>query len=230
VYLNTSFDFQTVVDQGFDEIVLSAGVKPKTISSIPGIHHPSVVSYADLILGKVPKGNNVAIIGAGGVGFDVASFLAHDNAYQIDSFLSSWQVDKSFTVPGGLLTEKVNQKIHRTIYLLQRSTGKQGKSLGKTTGWIHKKELQKRGVQSISGVSYEKIDDDGLHLKLENGSTECLKVDQIVVCAGQLPVFDPSLSIPYFSGEIHWIGGVKEAKELDAKKAIKDAAILAASI
>jgi 2,4-dienoyl-CoA reductase (NADPH2) len=95
---------------------------------------------------------------------------------------------------------------------------------------IDKKELQKRGVQSISGVSYEKIDDDGLHLKLENGSTECLKVDQIVVCAGQLPVFDPSLSIPYFSGEIHWIGGVKEAKELDAKKAIKDAAILAASI
>ncbi|MEY4031041.1 MAG: NADPH-dependent 2,4-dienoyl-CoA reductase, partial [Bacteroidota bacterium] len=121
----------------------------------------------------MPKGNNVAIIGAGGVGFDVATFLAHDNAYNIDSFLSSWQVDKSFTVPGGLLTEKGNHKIHRNIYLLQRSPGKQGKSLGKTTGWIHKKELQKRGVQSISGVAYEKIDDDGLHLKRENGEHEC---------------------------------------------------------
>jgi 2,4-dienoyl-CoA reductase (NADPH2) len=164
------------------------------------------------------------------VGFDVATFLAHDNAYDIDSFLSSWQVDKSFSVQGGLLTEKVNQKIHRTIYLLQRSTGKQGKSLGKTTGWIHKKELQKRGVQSISGVAYEKIDDDGLHLKRGNGVHECLKVDQIVVCAGQLPVFDPSFSLPDFFGKIHLIGGVKEAKELDAKKAIKDAAILAASI
>ena len=230
VFLNTAFDFQSVGDQGFDEIVLAAGVKPKSIATLPGINHPSVVSYADLILGKVPKGNNVAIIGAGGVGFDVATFLAHDNVYEIDSFLSSWQVDKSFTVAGGLLSEKVNLKIQRNIYLLQRSAGKQGKSLGKTTGWIHKKELQKRGVQSISGVVYEKIDDEGLHLKRENGIQECLKVDQIVICAGQLPVFDPSLSIPDFSGKIHWIGGVKEAKELDAKKAIKDAAFLAASI
>jgi 2,4-dienoyl-CoA reductase (NADPH2) len=209
---------------------LSAGVKPKKINNIPGINHPKVVSYADLILGKVTKGENVAIIGAGGVGFDVATFLTHEKPYETASFLSSWAVDQSFSMPGGLLNEKTDLKTNRKVFMLQRSTGKPGKSLGKTTGWIHKKELQNRGVKFITGISYEKIDDDGLHLKMTNGQVECLPVDQIVICAGQLPAFDDSLVIPGFKGNIHWIGGVKEAKELDAKKAIKDAAILAASI
>jgi 2,4-dienoyl-CoA reductase (NADPH2) len=230
LYLNTTCDFQNLSSEGFDEIVLSAGVKPKKISNIPGINHSKVVSYADLILGKVTKGENVAIIGAGGVGFDVATFLTHEKPYETASFLASWAVDQSFSMPGGLLNEKTDLKTNRNIFMLQRSTGKPGKSLGKTTGWIHKKELQKRGVKFITGISYEKIDDDGLHLKMTNGQVECLPVDQIVICAGQLPAYDDSLVIPGFKGNIHWIGGVKEAKELDAKKAIKDAAILAASI
>lgn len=230
LYLNTTCDFQNLSAEGFDEIVLSAGVKPKQINNIPGINHPKVVSYADLILGKVNKGENVAIIGAGGVGFDVATFLTHEKPYETASFLSSWSVDQSFSIPGGLLNEKTDLKTNRNIFMLQRSTGKPGKSLGKTTGWIHKKELQKRGVKFITGISYEKIDDDGLHLKMTNGQVECLPVDQIVICAGQLPAYDESLVIPGFKGNIQWIGGVKEAKELDAKKAIKDAAILASSI
>jgi 2,4-dienoyl-CoA reductase (NADPH2) len=230
VYLNTVFDFQDVPKLGFEEVILSAGVKPKLIHNIPGINHPKVVSYADLILGKVAKGHHVAIIGAGGVGFDVATFLSHEKPYETNSFLTSWAVDQSFSMPGGLLNEKAEVKINRNIYLLQRSTGKPGKSLGKTTGWIHKKELQKRGVKFMTGISYEKIDDDGLHLKMTNGQLVCLPVDQVVICVGQIPAYEDSFVIPGFKGNIHWIGGVKEAKELDAKKAIKDAATLASSI
>lgn len=230
VYLNTPFDFQNVSKMGFDDIILSAGVKPKEINNIPGINHPKVVSYADLILGKVPKGENVAIIGAGGVGFDVATFLAHGKPYEINSFLNSWAVDQSFKLPGGLKKEKPEIKANRNIYLLQRSKGKPGKSLGKTTGWIHKSELNKRGVKFMTGVAYEKIDDEGLHLKTSKGYTECLPVDQIVICAGQISAFDDTLVIQGFNGQLHRIGGVKEARELDAKKAIKEAALLAANI
>lgn len=230
LYLNTSFDFNAVQKEGFEEIILSAGVKPREIFNIPGIDHQMVVSYADLISGKVSKGNKIAIIGAGGVGFDVASFLAHENAYTTDTFLTSWNVDATFSVPGGLLNVKPKERMERQIFLLQRKEGKPGNSLGKTTGWIHKKELQKRGVHFISGVSYEKIDDQGLLIKKQNGQRECLDVDQIVICAGQQPVFDKSFKMPDFQGKIHWIGGVKEARELDAKKAIREAAFLAASI
>jgi 2,4-dienoyl-CoA reductase (NADPH2) len=229
LYLNQSLDFKQIQREGFEEIILSAGVKPKQIN-IPGIDHPMVVSYPDVITGKVPKGNKVAIIGAGGVGFDVATFLAHENPYAIDTFLSSWAVDTSFSIPGGLLNVKSKEMVERQIFILQRKEGKPGNSLGKTTGWIHKKELQKRGVQFISGVSYEKIDDHGLHIKEKNGLLKTLHVDQIVICAGQQPVIEKSWVIPDFNGKIHWIGGVKEAKELDAKKAIQEAAFLAASI
>jgi 2,4-dienoyl-CoA reductase (NADPH2) len=230
LYLNTAFDVKMVSDLGFDELVLSAGVIPKQILNIPGQNHPKVIAYPDLILGKVPKGDQVAIIGAGGVGFDVATFLAHENSYEKNSFLNSWAVDQTFSVPGGLLPEKKVEKINRSIYLLQRSKGKPGKSLGKTTGWIHKSELQKKGVRIITGITYEKIDDDGLHLIRENGAMECLPVDQIIICAGQIPALESEIQIPGYTGRIHRIGGVKEAKELDAKKAIREAALLAAVI
>lgn len=230
LHLNTTLEIEKLTEMGFQELVLAAGVKPKKIVDLEGIDHPSVVSYAELLLGKVEKGENVAIIGAGGIGFDVATFLSHPEKYDVPKFLSSWKVDATFSVPGGLLENNSKAKLIQKIYLLQRNPGKPGKSLGKTTGWIHKKELQKNGVEFISGVSYEKIDDEGLHLKTQNGQSRCLIVDQIVICAGQLPALENNFPTPGFNGNVHWIGGVKEAKELDAKKAISEAAFLAASI
>jgi len=230
MHLGTALDEEKIWNLSMDEWVFAAGVKPREVSDIAGFDDSRVVSYPDLLSGKVPPGDKVAIIGSGGVGFDVATFLAHSQGYDTNSFLSSWGVDTSFKNAGGLLPGKEFVRSPRTIYMLQRKQGKAGKSLGKTTGWIHRTELQRRGVVFLSGITYERLDEQGLHLSHADGHKECLAVDQVVICAGQ----EPAWTFPFESmsqlGTVHRIGGVRDARELDAQKAIHEAAQLAAAI
>mmetsp|Transcript_14515 Transcript_14515/g.42862 ORF Transcript_14515/g.42862 Transcript_14515/m.42862 type:complete len:725 (-) Transcript_14515:25-2199(-) len=219
---------------GFDRVILATGVSPRALD-IPGIEHSKVLSYIDVLAKKVPVGKRVAIIGAGGIGFDVAEFLAHDNtvgehssSLDIEAFMREWGVDMSHSTRGGL-AEATDQPPHRDIVLLQRKKGKLGSGLGKTTGWIHRATLKKKGVNMMGGVEYLKVDDAGLHIKHKD-QTEILDVDHVVVCAGQepfSPLLDPltKASIPTFL-----IGGAEKAAELDAKRAIDQGTRLAAQI
>lgn len=229
VHLNQRVDLAALTSGNFDEIVLANGIVPRKLE-ISGATHPKVVSYSDVLSGKIILGNKVAIIGAGGIGFDVAEYLSHQDIHEdeIKAFLREWGVDGEYHLAGGL-TKAEPYPSAREIYLLKRSSGKHGANLGKTTGWIHKASLAKKGVIMISEVEYLKVDDDGFHV-LVKGETQILNVDQIVVCAGQEPsraLFD-ELQAAGISA--HLIGGADEAAELDAKRAIHQACTLAAQI
>ncbi|MEU4689088.1 NADPH-dependent 2,4-dienoyl-CoA reductase [Actinoplanes sp. NPDC023714] len=204
----------------FDEVVLATGVTPR-MPDIPGIDHPSVLTYQQVIDGA-PVGGRVAIIGAGGIGFDVASALVHTPAEPLDAWMRRWGVTDPETAPGGLAV-KVHTAPAREVFLLQRKDEALGKGLGKTTGWVHRASLKDSGVTMLRGVSYSHIDDDGLHL-----ADRVLAVDTIVVCAGQESVRD--LVGPLSSRSFHVIGGADVAAELDAKRAIRQATELAARI
>lgn len=230
IRLDTWATAEMLLAEGFDEIVLATGVKPRGIS-ITGANHPSVVSYIDVLRGTATVGARVAIIGAGGIGFDVAAFITHQEAQDADHhdvFFRQWGVDADLEVPGGVKAPvKVNPP--RTVYLLQRKHDKVGAGLGLTTGWIHRADLVARGVQMMPGVTYEAIDDAGLHITA-NGVAETLDVDTVVVCAGQLPhreLYDELLSRGVHA---HLIGGASVAAELDAKRAIREGTELASSI
>ena len=222
--------------QRFDVVVLATGVTPRR-PPIAGIEHPKVLSYVDVLLRGAPVGRKVALVGAGGIGFDVAEFLGHAEgdspSLDIDAFLAEWGVDRSPAARGGLVPARAPRADHahgaREIYLLQRKVSKPGEGLGKTTGWIHRATLKRRGVHMFGGVTYERIDDAGLHITNGNES-RVLAVDNVVICAGQEPLRELEAPLRERGIEVHLIGGADVAAELDAKRAIDQGARLAAAL
>lgn len=229
VCLGQYVDVDILVKGDFDEIILANGVNPRKWD-IPGADHAKVIYYTDLLEKKVIAGQKVAIIGSGGIGFDVATFLTHHNGSDTDiaSFMETWGVDMEYNHRGGLKLAQPELP-ERQVYLLKRSTGKHGNTLGKTTGWIHKANLVKKGVTMLSDVEYIKVDDQGLSINVA-GTPMLLDVDHIVVCAGQessRSLYEALLS-KGLSPKL--IGGAFEAAELDAKRAIHQACTLAAEV
>ncbi len=227
--LNTPIDTKSLINYAFDEIIIATGVKPR-IPEIPGIDHPKVIIYPELLSGKITVGNKIAIIGAGGIGFDVAEYLLYDmeNSLRPEKFMAEWGIDNTFSQRGGIAKPKL-VKPKREVYLLQRKTGKLGENLGKTTGWIHRTSLKHKNVQMLAGVEYTKIDDLGLHYTI-NQENKILDVDNIIICAGQVSVNQLHKQLKDAGIKAHLIGGAFLAKELDAKFAIDQGARLAARL
>ncbi|MGW8986641.1 oxidoreductase [Streptomyces parvus] len=228
VRLSTRADTGTL--DGFDEIVLATGVEPRT-PAIPGTDHPNVVSYLDVLRDGAPVGDRVAIVGAGGIGFDVAEFLTDGGdaaSLDADTFFRQWGVDTAYEDRGGLRAPE-RPKSPRTVHLVQRRATKVGAGLGKTTGWIHRTELRHRGVEMIAGASYDLIDDEGLHLTVD-GERRVLPVDTVVLCAGQEPRRELYEELSAGAVPVHLIGGADVAAELDAKRAIRQGTELAAAL
>jgi len=214
----------------FDEIVVATGVVPR-IPTIPGVDHPMVVTYQQAINGT-PIGDRVAVMGAGGIGFDVSEFLLHDVDESVEHWMERWGVTDPELERGGLAT-KVKAPPRRTVHLLQRKTSELGKSLGKTSGWVHRTTLKDSGVDMLKGVSYDRIDDAGLHITLgtgENAERRVLEVDTVILCTGQESVRDLVEPLEALGKPVHVIGGADVAAELDAKRAIKQATELAARL
>lgn len=215
---------------GYDEVVVATGVRPRT-PEIPGIDHPSVVGYLDVLRDGAPVGDRVAILGAGGIGFDVAEYLTDggDKASEDPAtYFRHWGVDMEYQEPGGLAAPE-RPAPPRTVHLLQRKASKVGAGLGRTTGWIHRTELRHRGVSMVPGVRYDRIDDAGLHVTVE-GHSQVLEVDTIVLCTGQEPRRDLYEELTAEGRSVHLIGGADVAAELDAKRAIKQGTELAAAL
>ncbi len=215
--------------KGFEEVILATGVTPRT-PGIAGIDHPKVLSYIDVLLNGAPVGKKVAVIGAGGIGFDVSEFLTHDHspATDVKAYAREWGIDMELAHPGGLV-EPEEDPSPRDVWLLQRKDERVGKRLGKTTGWAHRLSLQKKGVTMLPGVEYEKIDDQGLHIVVD-GQPKLLDVDNVVICAGQNSRTELVGELENLGLKPHVIGGAKLAAELDAKRAIAEAAELAARL
>ena len=217
---------------GFDEVILASGIAPRT-PAIEGIDHPKVLSYLDVLRDKAPVGEKVAIIGCGGIGFDTAMYLSQPGeatSQNIAEFCVEWGIDTSLSQSGGLRPEGPQlPKSPRQIVMLQRKASKPGEGLGKTTGWIHRATLLSRGVKMIPGVSYQKIDDDGLHV-LIGGEPQLLRVDHVILCAGQEPKRDLADPLREAGKTVHLIGGCDVAMELDARRAIAQGTKLALSI
>ncbi|MEU8509955.1 NADPH-dependent 2,4-dienoyl-CoA reductase [Kitasatospora sp. NPDC048722] len=217
--------------EGFDEIVLATGVTPRTPADIPGVDHPSVVGYLDVLRDGVHVGERVAILGAGGIGFDVAEYLTDQgDAASLNPpvFQAKWGIDTEYRERGGLRRPEP-PKPPRQVHLLQRKTTKVGAGLGKTTGWIHRTELKHRGVKMVAGVTYDLIDDAGLHVTID-GERQLLPVDTVVLCTGQEPRRDLDAELRALGRTPHLIGGADVAAELDAKRAIKQGTELAAAL
>ncbi|WP_026376153.1 NADPH-dependent 2,4-dienoyl-CoA reductase [Aestuariibacter salexigens] len=229
VRLNTPVTASDLNSGEFDEVILATGIVPRT-PDIPGIEHEKVYGYLDVLRDKKPVGKRVAIIGAGGIGFDTSEFLSHEgesSSVNIPQFMQEWGIDMELNARGGV--EGMTPQVHpsaREIYLLQRKSTKVGAGLGKTTGWAHRLGLLNKGVKMLSGVEYLKIDDQGLHIRVQN-EEQVLPVDNIVICAGQEPRKElvEGLNAPY-----HLIGGADVAAELDAKRAIDQGTRLAAAL
>jgi len=226
--LGTTADATDVA--GFDDVVVATGVTPRAVD-IPGADHPKVVSYLDVLQRRVVPGAKVAIIGAGGIGFDVAEFLVQDGespALDRARWMAEWGVDAGFDSPGGLAPPRPEPPA-RQVWLLQRTPGKPGARLGKTTGWIHRATLKSKGVKMLGGVEYLGVDDAGLRIRID-GDAQLLEVDHVVVCAGQEPhrsLFDALVAA---NRNAHLIGGADVAAELDAKRAINQGSRLAAAL
>ncbi|KKD62231.1 2,4-dienoyl-CoA reductase [Grimontia sp. AD028] len=225
VRLNTEVDADTLKE--FDEVVVATGVKPR-IPSIPGIDHPKAIDYQTFIREQPELGGRVAIIGAGGIGIDVATMITEPENHTLDDWLKDWGIDKTISYEGGLHPQP-HYVAQRQVWLLQRKAGRVGKGPGKTTGWIHKKTLEKRGVELLGGVAYEKIDDAGLHITLE-GQHHILPADHVIVCAGQESVNGLVSTLEAQGIKAHVIGGAEHAGELDAKRAIRQGVKLAISL
>lgn len=229
VHKNELATAEMLANVGYDEIILANGIIPRKLD-IPGCDHAMVVNYADVLDRKVCPGQKVAVIGAGGIGFDVATFLTESKGLSenVEDFDATWGIDASYQHRGGIQHPN-RMREDREVYLLKRSGGKHGSTLGKTTGWIHKAILSHHGVKMMSDVNYEKVDDQGLHISIK-GENIVLPVDQVIVCAGQNPsrvLYDALLALGINS---KLIGGADDAVELDAKRAIHQACHLAASI
>ncbi len=232
VRLNSAASARALVQENYDEIVIASGVTPRK-PAIDGIDHAMVLSYLQVLAEDNPVGQRVAIVGAGGIGFDVAEFISHSGqsaSLDREVFLREWGIDMTYRRPGGL--SETGPKLSpsgRQIFLLQRRDSKIGNDLGKTTGWIHRSALKKRGISMINGVRYEKVDDRGLHITRKDQPL-LLEVDTVIICAGQNPLRDVYEELADCGKTVHLIGGADRAVELDAKRAIDQGCRLAASL
>ncbi|WP_429014121.1 FAD-dependent oxidoreductase [Aeromonas hydrophila] len=228
LYLGQRQSAESLLGGGFDEVILATGIRPRT-PNIPGIEHAKVMSYLDVLRDHKPVGDKVAVIGAGGIGFDVAEYLVEGKGDRSrDHWLKEWGIDKQLSERGGLMAPVIDAP-ERQIWLLQRKESKVGDGLGKTTGWIHRTVLKNRKVEMLSGVQYLRIDDEGLHIQVGE-QQQCLPVDQVIICAGQEPLKELQAGLQAAGKPVHIIGGADVAAELDAKRAIRQGAELAAVI
>lgn len=230
VRLNTVVTADELAEAAYDEVVVATGVSPR-VPEIPGIDHPSVVGYLDVLRDEAPVGERVAILGAGGIGFDVAEYLTDGGekaSLDPATYFRQWGVDMEFRERGGL-TKPERPAPPRSVHLLQRKTSKVGQGLGKTTGWIHRTELRHRGVTMVAGASYDLIDDAGLHVTVD-GVSSVIPVDTVVLCTGQEPRRGLYEELLAAGRSAHLIGGADVAAELDAKRAIKQGTELAAAL
>ncbi|MGL6486649.1 FAD-dependent oxidoreductase [Aeromonas hydrophila] len=228
LYLGQRQSAESLLGGGFDEVILATGIRPRT-PNIPGIEHAKVMSYLDVLRDHKPVGDKVAVIGAGGIGFDVAEYLVEGKGDRSrDHWLKEWGIDKQLSERGGLMAPVIDAP-ERQVWLLQRKESKVGDGLGKTTGWIHRTVLKNRKVEMLSGVQYLRIDDEGLHIQVGE-QQQCLPVDQVIICAGQEPLKELQAGLQAAGKPVHIIGGADVAAELDAKRAIRQGAELAAVI
>ncbi|WP_312593718.1 NADPH-dependent 2,4-dienoyl-CoA reductase [Stutzerimonas nitrititolerans] len=231
--LNTRVSAAELQAGGYDEVILATGIVPRT-PDIPGIEHPKVISYLDAILQRKPVGQRVAVIGAGGIGFDVSEFITHDGestSLDREAFWKEWGIDLGLEARGGVAgVRPAPHAPARQVYLLQRKKSKVGNGLGKTTGWIHRTGLKNKQVQMISAVEYLKVDDEGLHLRIAEGEPQVLPVDTVIVCAGQDPLRELQAELERAGLSVHLVGGADVAAELDAKRAINQGSRLAAQL
>ncbi len=228
--LNTRVSAQDLSAAGFDQVVLATGVTPR-LPAIEGIDHPKVCGYLDVLRDKREVGKTVALIGAGGIGFDVAEYLLHGGTSPSQDpakFFAEWGVDTTYAKRGGLMEAHI-EKSPRKVFLLQRKASKVGDGLGKTTGWIHRTSLKNRHVEMIPGVTYRKVDDAGLHITVGD-KEQIIPADTIVVCAGQDPQRELQAELAAAGVTVHLIGGADKAAELDAKRAIKQGFELAVAL
>ncbi|MFD7839015.1 FAD-dependent oxidoreductase [Streptomyces sp. NPDC059761] len=228
VRLNTRADVETL--QGYDEVVVATGVTPRT-PDIEGVERANVLSYLDVLRDGAPVGERVAVVGAGGIGFDVAEFLTDSGegaSQDPETYFRHWGVDTAYAGPGGLAAPE-RPAPPRQVHLLQRKTTKVGAGLGTTTGWIHRAELKHRGVVSVAGATYDRIDDEGLHITV-GGEQRLVPADTVVLCTGQEPRRDLYEALLAAGGRPHLIGGADVAAELDAKRAIRQGTELAATL
>ncbi|MDK9763813.1 NADPH-dependent 2,4-dienoyl-CoA reductase [Vibrio sp. D420a] len=223
--LDTEATFEMLLK--YDEVVMAAGVEPRKLN-LEGIDQEKVIDYQTLIRDKTPVGEKVAIVGAGGIGVDVATMLTEPASHSLDDWLHEWGIDKNMEHPGGLFPYP-DAMSDKTVWVMQRKAGRVGKGPGKTTGWIHKRTLEKRGVNLMGGVSYEKIDDQGLHITV-NKEPKVLDADSVVICAGQVSVRPFEDMWQEFGGKLHVIGGADYAGELDAVRAIRQGVELATKL
>ena len=233
LHLNHRVSVEELNNSEYDALVIATGVAPH-MPPIVGIEHEKVLSYIDVISGEKTVGDKVAIVGAGGIGFDVAEYLLNDEAaasHDVDSWLKDWGIDKNYDSRGGLLSDKKTGVTgsKRKVYLLQRKDEKLGMRLGKTTGWIHRMVLKNHDVEMIEGVNYQKIDDDGLHI-IRHGQTRLLDVDNVIICAGQTSNSELYDALKNSDKEKYLIGGAYKAAELDAVAAIRQGVELATSL
>lgn len=235
VRLNTRADTTTLA-ASFDEVVLASGIRPRAVD-FAGADHAKVVSYVDVLTGRVVPGAKVAIVGAGGIGFDVAEFLVHPArpfdasmpALDPQHWRAEWGVDLDYGDNRGGLRPPAPDAPAREVWLLQRSPGKPGAKLGKTTGWIHRATLKAKQVRMLGGVEYLGVDDDGFHVRVD-GLEQTLAVDHVVICAGQEPHRPLADDLRAAGVPVHVIGGADVAAELDAKRAINQGSRVAAAL
>ncbi|MGI0152598.1 FAD-dependent oxidoreductase [Pseudidiomarina sp. WS423] len=229
VHLGQRQTADSLQQQGFTEVVLATGVVPREVA-ISGSDSPKVLGYLDVLRDHKPVGKRVALIGAGGIGFDVAEYLttATSPSLDIKEWSAIWGVDDSYQQRGALAAPKAETS-EREVYLLQRKTSKVGAGLGKTSGWVHRATLNKKGVKMLAGVTYQKVTDEGLWIE-QDGQSQLLEVDHIVICAGQVPQRELQQQLEQAGMQVHLIGGADVAAELDAKRAIRQGAELAAKI
>jgi 2,4-dienoyl-CoA reductase (NADPH2) len=229
LHLNCEQSVDSIIEGRFDEVVIATGIKPRELT-IDGIDHPKVMTYLDVLRDHKPVGKKVAVIGAGGIGFDVSEFLVEEQSTALDlpRWQAEWGIDADYHNRGGL-KQPEHEASPRQIYLLQRKQSKVGGTLGKTSGWVHRSTLKHKNVEMLAGCQYISVNDQGLVIDIA-GQQQTLEVDNIIVCAGQLPMADLLEPLRSAGQTVHLIGGADVAAELDAKRAIKQGAELAAMI
>ncbi|AYC33506.1 NADPH-dependent 2,4-dienoyl-CoA reductase [Pseudomonas cavernae] len=231
--LNTRVSADELAKGGYDDVILATGIAPRT-PEIPGVEHAKVISYLDAILERKPVGQKVAVIGAGGIGFDVSEFIAHQgeaSSLNREAFWKEWGIDTALEARGGVAgIQAAPHPPARQVSLLQRKKSKVGDGLGKTTGWIHRTGLKNKNVQMLNAVEYLKIDDTGLHIRIAEGEPQVLPVDTVIICAGQDPLRELHDGLVAAGQSVHLIGGADVAAELDAKRAINQGSRLAAEL
>ena len=239
--LNTWVDAEQLKAEGFDEVVIASGVEPR-VPNMPGVDHPKVVTYQQVLDQQMQLGKKVAVMGAGGIGYDMCEYLTHEGpslTLDKDAWMKEWGVDGQNEVRGGLVDAHVEES-PRKVYMLQRKASRFGKGLNKTSGWVHRAVVKMKGVETIGGVSYDKVDDEGLHVTITTGKegqevtqSRVLDVDHVVLCAGQVSVNKLHQQLEQDDSKkfnLHLVGGAEFAGELDAKRAIKLASELAAQL